>query len=54
MAKLNLDLAKLNVETFPTAPEVAADDLHNSSDRCDTDLECSQVCVQPTNICRLC
>jgi hypothetical protein len=54
MAKLNLDLAELNVETFPTAPGVASDSLYNSSDRCDTDQECSSACFHATNICRLC
>jgi hypothetical protein len=54
MARLNLDVAELSVESFPMAPEVAADNWYSSSDFCDTDRECSSYCFHATNVCRLC
>jgi len=54
MARLNLNLSELNVETFPTGPEVAADDWYSSSNWCDTDRDCSSACLAATNVCQVC
>ncbi len=53
MAKLNLDLTKLTVETFSVDPP-DGESRYGSSDWCDTDRECSSLCLHATNVCQAC
>jgi hypothetical protein len=52
----NLDLAQLEVVSFPVAPDDAQfTSFTGSTDYCcDTNRDCSSACRRPTNICVVC
>jgi hypothetical protein len=53
---MRLDASQLEVESFPTATDATEVSNWTGSTEacCDSDLDCSGGCDQPTNICAVC
>lgn len=50
MGRRNLDPSQLNVETFPTTASPAVTGKVDCTWACDTDLDCSTLCIVDTNV----